>query len=86
MVSERNGRWGRGIAVPGLATSAGGSSEVISVSCALRRYCAIGGHYGYQGQKPVQGFVASEQNGVWGQAIEVPSLGALNTGGVAGVR
>jgi hypothetical protein len=27
--------------------------------------------------------VASEQNGVWGTAIEVPGLGALNTGGDA---
>jgi len=87
VVSELSGRWGRAIAVPGLATlTVGGWSEVISVSCALRRYCAVGGHYGYQRQKPVQGFVATEQNGVWGQAIEVPGLGALNRGGVAGVR
>ena len=87
VVSERNGRWGRAIAVPGLTTlTAGGSSEVTSVSCALRRYCAVGGHYGYQRQKPLEGFVASEQNGVWGRAIEVPGLGALNKGGVGGVR
>jgi hypothetical protein len=84
---ERNGRWGRAIAVPGLATlTAGGWSEVTSVSCALRRYCAVGGHYGYQHQKPVRGFVATEQNGVWGRAIEVPGLRALNTGGLGGVR
>jgi len=84
---ERNGRWGRAIAVPGLTTlTAGGWSEVTSVSCARRRNCAVGGHYGYQRQKPVRGFVASERNGVWGRAIEVPGLGALNTGGVAGVR
>jgi len=87
IVNERNGRWGQAIAVPGLTTlTAGGLSEVTSVSCALRRYCAVGGHYGYQGQKPLEGFVATEQNGVWGQAIEVPGLGALNRGGVAGVR
>jgi hypothetical protein len=84
---ERNGRWGRAIALPGLsALTAGGWSEVTSVSCAVRRYCAVGGHYGYQRKKPVQGFVASEQNGAWHQAIQVPGLGALNTGGVAGVH
>jgi hypothetical protein len=84
---ERNARWGRAIAVPGLAAlTARGSSEVISVSCSLPGYCAVGGHYGYQRHKPLQGFVASEQNGVWGKAIEVPGLGALNAGGLAGVR
>ena len=33
----------------------------------------------------MQGFVAVERHGRWGQAIEVPGLAALNTGGVAGV-
>jgi len=29
--------------------------------------------------------VVSERNGVWGRAIEVPGLAALNAGGTAGV-
>jgi hypothetical protein len=32
-----------------------------------------------------QGFVVSEKNGVWGRAVEVPGLAALNKGGNAGV-
>jgi hypothetical protein len=87
VASERNGRWGLATAVPGLTTlAAGGGSEVTSVSCAPQGYCAVGGHYEYQRQKPLQGFVANEQNGVWSRAIEVPGLGTLNAGGVAGVR
>jgi hypothetical protein len=87
VVSEQHGRWRRAIAVPGLtALAAGGSSEVISVSCASAGNCAVGGHYGYKHQKPEQGFVASEHNGVWGHAIEVPGLSALNRDFVAGVR
>jgi hypothetical protein len=30
--------------------------------------------------------VVSEKSGVWGRAIKVPGLGALNKGGNAGVR
>ena len=30
--------------------------------------------------------MADERNGRWGTAIEVPGLGALNTGGPAGVN
>ena len=41
--------------------------------------CAAVGNY-TDGAGSQQGFVASETNGVWGQAIEVPGLGALNKG------
>jgi len=86
VVSERNGVWGRAIEVPGLGTlNAGGTADVVSVSCAAAGNCAAGGDYldqdGHQ-----QGFVVSETNGVWGQAIEVPGLGPLNAGGLAQVR
>jgi hypothetical protein len=87
VVSERNGHWGRAIAVPGLASlTARGSSVAASVSCPSAGNCVVGGHYGYRRQKPEEGFVASERNGVWGRAIGVPGLFALNAGGVAGVR
>ena len=80
MASERNGIWGRAIEVPGLAAlSAGGYSEVSSVSCASAGNCAAGGSY----NRSIcdQGFVAVERNGVWGRAIGVPGLGALSKGG-----
>jgi len=83
---EDNGVWGHAIEVPGLgALNKGGSAEVDSVSCASPGNCAAGGDYEDRGQNG-QGFVADEDNGVWGHAIEVPGLGALNKGGAAGVN
>ncbi len=83
LVSERNGIWGQAIAVPGLAALSGGrNSQVLSVSCAAVGSCAAGGYYS-DDQHHRQGFVVSEKNGVWGQAIKVPGLGTL--GGSAAV-
>jgi hypothetical protein len=84
VVSETNGRWGQAIEVPGLAALNIGKdgrpgAAVTSVSCGSAGNCAAGGSYQDQYRHP-QGFVASETNGRWGQAIEVPGLGALNTG------
>ena len=84
VVSERHGRWGRAIRVPGLGALNKGYAGVLSVSCASAGNCAAGGDYtdrrGYG-----QGFVVSQRHGVWGRAIEVPGLGALNTAGGAEV-
>ncbi len=85
VVGEQNGVWGQAIEVPGLAALAkGGQAVVSSVSCASAGNCAAGGGYD-DSDGHEQGFVASETNGVWGQAIEVPGLAALNKGGSAGV-
>ena len=85
MVSEKNGRWGRAIEVPGLgALNKGGNAVTWSVSCALAGDCAAGGDYRDQ-HGHVQGFVISEKNGRWARATEVPGLGALNQGGNVGV-
>ena len=82
MAAERNGRWGKAIEVPGLgALNTGGDAVVNSVSCASAGNCAAGGYYAPIGRGQ-QGFVAVERNGRWGKAIEVPGLGALNTGAV----
>ncbi len=78
---ERNGVWGMAIEVPGLgALNAGGDAGVGSVSCASAGNCAAGGDY-TDGHGHGQGFVADERNGVWGTAIGVPGLAALNKGG-----
>ncbi len=70
--------------MPGLgALNKGHLAAVHSVSCASAGNCAAGGYYYADGGQ--RAFVASEKNGVWGQAIEVPGLGALNTGGDADV-
>jgi len=54
------------------------------VSCASAGNCAAGGDYTDR-RGNLRGFVVSERNGVWGTAIEVPGLAALNAGGGAGV-
>jgi hypothetical protein len=84
VVSEKNGRWGRAAGIPGLeALNLGGSAEVIQLSCASVGNCAVAGNY-TDGDAHRQGFVASEKNGAWAPAIEVPGLGPLNLGGNAG--
>ena len=86
VVSETNGRWGRPVEVPGLAAlNAGADAAVYEVSCGPAGSCAAGGYYTDQ-HRDTQGFVAVEKNGVWGRAIEVPGLGALNTSGYGEVN
>jgi hypothetical protein len=83
VASERNGRWGNAIKVPGTASlDAGGNAQVFSVSCPSRGTCAAVGYYTDRSQG-IQAFVASERNGRWRTAFEVPGLAALNTGGNA---
>jgi len=83
--SESNGRWRQAVEVPGLAAlSKGGPGQVIDVSCASAGSCAAGGFYRY-GSDHHQGFVVSQGNGRWRQAIQVPGLAALNKGGDAEV-
>jgi hypothetical protein len=68
--------------VPGLAAlNTGGFVEIDSVSCSSAGNCAAGGNYAYDRGGDMQGFVAVEQHGRWGRAIEVPGLAALSTGG-----
>ena len=85
---ERNGRWDKAIEVPGLgALDKGRQASVVSVSCGSAGSCAAGGSYTDRARHgSPQGFVAVERNGRWGTAIEVPGLGALNTGGYAEVN
>lgn len=78
---ERNGHWGTATGIPGLVPlNTGGFADVDDVSCGPSGYCAADGYYqdksGY-----AEGFLVTGQNGRWGQAIEVPGLAALNTGG-----
>ncbi|SPF55681.1 hypothetical protein SBA4_7290001 [Candidatus Sulfopaludibacter sp. SbA4] len=86
VASERNGAWGKAIAVPGLAAlnTGSGDLQMPALSCASAGNCAVGGIYSDRSHN-TQGFVASEDNGVWGTAIQVPGLGALNKGGFAEV-
>jgi hypothetical protein len=49
-----------------------------------RAVACVGGSYFSDGNQ--QAFVASEKNGSWGRAIEVPGLAALNNGTLAGIN
>ena len=53
------------------------------MSCGSAGNCAAGGYY-FDRSHHLQVFVASQDHGVWGTAIEVPGLAALNTGVQAG--
>jgi hypothetical protein len=83
VVGETNGTWGTAKQVPGTAAlNAGGTAQFDSVSCATAGNCSAGGLY-VDGSGHGQAFVASETNGVWGTAKEVPGTAALNKGGNA---
>jgi hypothetical protein len=85
VASEVNGTWHTAIEVPGTAAlNSGGEAVVSSVSCATAGNCAAGGGY-TESSRAGQGFVASEVNGTWHTAIEVPGTAALNQRGAAGV-
>jgi hypothetical protein len=85
VASERSGQWGNAIEVPGSAAlNAGGNAQVFSVSCPTASNCAAGGEYADRSSR-FQAFVASERDGRWGKAIEVPGSAALNAGGNAQV-
>src|SRR5690242_20710425 len=80
VASEVNGTWHTAIEVPGLGSlNEGGAAQVSSVSCASAGNCAAGGTYADGSVSALQqAFVASEVNGTWHTAIEVPGTAALN--------
>ena len=83
VVSQVNGTWGTAIEVPGTpALNRGGNAAIYSVSCASADDCATGGVYRDR-SGDFQAFVASQVNGTWHAAIEVPGIAALNQGGLA---
>ncbi len=74
-----SGTWNNAIAVPGLAAlNTGNYALVDTVSCSSGGNCAVVGSY--DNGSGAQGFVVSQTNGVWGTALPVPGLAALNTG------
>jgi hypothetical protein len=90
--TSTSGTWGNAEEVPNLGTlnaytgGGGGSvAQAASVSCGSAGNCAAGGAY-TDSSGHLQGFVADEAGSSWGNAEEVPNLGALNVGGTAEVR
>src|SRR5215813_7619968 len=85
VVSQIGGTWGTAIEVPGTAAlNQGGFAVISSVSCGAAGNCSAGGSYA-TGPGHRQAFVASEKNGTWHKAIEVPGTAALNRGRIAAI-
>jgi hypothetical protein len=85
LVDEVDGQWQAAIEAPGTAAlNVGGRAEINSVSCASSGNCAAGGDFTTRSGE-LEAMVLDEVGGIWRQAIEVPSTGALNTYGDASV-
>jgi hypothetical protein len=80
------GSWGRAEQIPGLAAlNAGGSAQVSSLSCPSTGNCSATGLYeGHAGSVGI--FVASQHQGRWGRAEELPGTAALNVGNYASLN
>ena len=61
------------------ALSTGGDDGIGSVSCATAGNCAIGGFI-EDGAAFAQPFVASQSNGTWHNALQVPGIARLDKG------
>jgi hypothetical protein len=71
VATETDNLYSPAIEVPGTATlNAGGNAFVSSISCSSAGNCGAGGSYTDSGGD-VQGFVVSETNGTWSNALEV---------------
>ncbi|HUC56090.1 MAG TPA: hypothetical protein VMA95_01715 [Streptosporangiaceae bacterium] len=87
LAQERDGRWGKPFAVPGLATLAkGDGGDVTAMCCSSAGNCSGGGYTDGGGGYPEQAFVISQHDGKWDQATRVPDLAALNKGDNAQVN
>ena len=75
--------WGDAIPIPALISlNTGANAQGNSVSCASAGNCAVTGYY-TDGAGDQQGFVVNQTDGTWGNAIAIPALIGLNTGGDA---
>ncbi len=82
VVNQTGGTWGSAIAIPALiGLNTGDDAEGTSVSCASAGNCAVTGHY--DNGVGEQGFVVNQTGVTWGNAIPIPALISLNTGGFA---
>lgn len=79
MAAASSGGWGKAALLPGADKLGQAGANGSAVSCPSTGNCTAGGSYYPTGGSQV--YVISERNGRWGEAEEVPGLGALNTRG-----
>jgi hypothetical protein len=78
VASEVNGTWRTESELPGTTSlEQSGGAGVNSVSCASAGNCSVAGYY-INNSRLYNVFVASEVNGTWRTAIEVPGIAALS--------
>ena len=83
VVNERDGQWGKVEALPGLtARDDGLNTGAFVVSCASPGNCSAGGTYSL-GRSQLLIFVANERDGVWGRAVTIRNVRAIETGDFA---
>src|SRR5215510_261040 len=83
VVNQVNGNWQNAIEVPGMTILTQRIfGTVTSVSCASAGNCSAGGWYTDSADLG-QPFVVNEVNGTWQNAVKVPGIDTLNTGGNA---
>jgi hypothetical protein len=89
VVDETSGSWDSAIQLPGTAglNHGGLTDRLRTVSCGAAGACVAAGYYGTDDTSAdgYHAFVASEANGIWSAAIEVPGTAALSPGGAARV-
>ncbi len=78
VVGEKNGTWGQAHRLRVNGTGAG----ISPMSCTSAGNCIAGGEY-LDAAFRAQALVASERNGIWATAQQLPGTGALNAGGYA---
>ena len=80
--TETHGRWHPALEVPGIAAlNVGGYATIDAVTCKSAGNCAAGGQYatGAGPFPPLEPFVVTQANGIWGTAQEVPGIGPINS-------
>jgi hypothetical protein len=84
VADEKAGVWRKAALLAGLkALSQGTVAEPEAISCPSPGNCVTGGLYAAGSSSNMyaqQGYLAAERNGVWGKAVDVPGLKALNKG------
>jgi hypothetical protein len=79
VVDEIGGTWGTAAQIPGISSlNTGRNATLNSVSCGSAGNCSAGGSYYSNGLHP---YVASETDGTWGAAEEVPGANVLSASG-----
>lgn len=78
VVTETNGTWGKGVALPGWTQlNQGDQSSISQISCSSAGNCGVAGAYSAKydfGFEYTQPFAATEAHGKWNKAIGVPGI------------